>query len=132
MALNKILGNLLGTNQDIWPYMVGHELGEGQHGAVYLGQHTRTKEQVALKRLPAVLGKDGHWYVTVSSQREIYLLHCLQHHNIVSLKHVIECAGKPLRGCKSAPSTVEESDWVMDRQLAGRTMTVQAHSCVIV
>lgn len=94
ISLSKKFGSMLGVCQDIWPYAIGQQLGEGQQGSVYLGINTLTQESAALKRLPAVLGEDGHWHGAASIRRELCLLQYLQHQNIVFLKDVITCAGK--------------------------------------
>nr|XP_039252156.1 cyclin-dependent kinase 10-like [Styela clava] len=62
-----------------------NKIGEGTFGVVYRARDTQNDEIVALKRVRTEHDMDG---ISISSLREINLLLCLRHPNIVELKEV--------------------------------------------
>lgn len=63
-----------------------NRIGEGTYGIVYRARDSETNEIVALKK---VRTEHDHEGISISSIREINLLLCLNHPNVVDLKEVV-------------------------------------------
>jgi serine/threonine protein kinase len=74
----------------IFNYEDFEQVGEGTYGVVFKACHKSTKETVALKKLIIHKVSNGFPLCTI---REIKLLKCLQHENIVQLKDIITSKG---------------------------------------
>ena len=75
-------------NNDIGPFILGEKLGQGTFGLVRLGTHVITGEKVAIKILEKVKILEQADKTRV--EREIKILKCLRHHNIIQLYYVIQ------------------------------------------
>jgi 5'-AMP-activated protein kinase, catalytic alpha subunit len=75
-------------SKNIGQFILGEKLGEGTFGVVRMGTHILTGEKVAVKILEKIkiLGQDDKTRV----EREIKILKCLRHNNIIQLYSVIQ------------------------------------------
>ena len=64
----------------------GSVIGFGAYGKVFKAQHVYTKKCVALKRIRVDESRDG---LPISAIREVKILQCLNHHNILKLREVM-------------------------------------------
>jgi serine/threonine-protein kinase len=69
--------------QRIGPYEIDRKLGAGGMGTVYLARHQQTRQQVAVKILPALLANEAGFVARFT--REIEALKKLSHPNVVEL-----------------------------------------------
>lgn len=76
------------TSKNIGPFILGEKLGQGTFGVVRLGTHILTNEKVAIKILEKVKIVEEADKKRV--EREIKILKCLRHNNIIQLYSVIQ------------------------------------------
>ncbi|MEZ6052474.1 MAG: serine/threonine-protein kinase [Planctomycetaceae bacterium] len=69
--------------KQIGPYRIEHKIGAGGMGTVYLGTHTETGRQAAIKVLPTMLAREPGFVARFN--REIDALKKLTHPNVVEL-----------------------------------------------
>jgi hypothetical protein len=75
-------------------YEIGHKLGEGGMGAVYLARDTRLRRDVAIKMLPADVASAPDRLSRF--EREAHVLASLNHPNIATLHGFEELGGVPV------------------------------------
>ena len=76
------------ASKNIGPFILGEKLGQGTFGIVRLGTHILTGEKVAIKILEKVKIVEEADKKRV--EREIKILKCLRHNNIIQLYSVIQ------------------------------------------
>ena len=76
------------ASKNIGPFILGEKLGQGTFGIVRLGTHILTGEKVAIKILEKVKIVEEADKKRV--EREIKILKCLRHTNIIQLYSVIQ------------------------------------------
>ena len=76
------------ASKNIGPFILGEKLGQGTFGVVRLGTHILTGEKVAIKILEKVKIVEEADKKRV--EREIKILKCLRHNNIIQLYSVIQ------------------------------------------
>lgn len=77
-------------------YQILGKVGEGTYGKVYIAQHKRTKEKVALKKIKLQEDDEG---VPSTSLREISILKEMNHPALVKLHDCFSKVGKDISKC---------------------------------
>ncbi|CAD7701429.1 unnamed protein product [Ostreobium quekettii] len=86
MSSGNRIPDMCQTSRGVDEYQYLHKISEGTYGIVYKGREKSTNRFVALKRIKQDKAKDGF---PLTSLREINILTCLKHPNIVNVSEVV-------------------------------------------